>query len=73
MTLRWLMAALAIVICCTGNEYPAKSQSYLNTTSALDRYLESAWDRVERKKKEQRIRDIVREEIESNRVLFDYN
>lgn len=35
MTLRWVMAVLAIVICCMGNDYPATTQ---NINQSVVRY-----------------------------------
>ena len=35
LTLRWVMAVLAIVICCMGNDYPATTQ---NINQSVMRY-----------------------------------
>ena len=69
LTLRWVMAVLAIVICCSGNEYPAKShhahfgEDVLNRTSAIDAATNQFVQWGERSYQEQRLRQIIREEL----------
>ena len=58
LTLRWVMAVLAITICCMGNDYPAEGQ-------VLD---ESYWQRlqIEQLKREQ---DRMQRELENQQNI----
>ena len=64
-----LTAAVAITVCCLGNEYPAKShhahfgEDVLNRTSAIDAAANQFVGWGERSYQEQRLRQIIREEL----------
>ena len=64
-----LTTAVAITVCCLGNDYPAKSHhehfgdGVLNRTSALDAAANNFVRMGEQSYQEHRFRQIIREEL----------